>query len=61
MLKHVEVAEALISKPERMIPVLEKALVEAQEKILREDGNGDDTLSLKPHIHPRLIGKLKQN
>ena len=61
MQKHVEVAEAVLSKPERLVPVMQKALITAQEELLRQQTQLLPTMTVKKNLHPRLVGKPVYN
>uniref|UniRef100_A0A6A7G4Z0 DNA helicase MCM9 n=2 Tax=Hirondellea gigas TaxID=1518452 RepID=A0A6A7G4Z0_9CRUS len=58
MQQHVEVAEALLSKPERLLPVLQSSVMLAQQQLLQqeEQQHQQKDLSLKSNVHPRLVG-----
>ena len=55
MQEHVEVAEAVLSRPERLLPALQNATITAQE-VLMQQLPGDCGAVVKRNVHPRLIG-----
>lgn len=65
MQQHVEVAEAVLSQPEQLLPVLESATMLAQQKLLQDintldaqNTNNNDQCenNIKENLHPRLAG-----